>query len=255
MNQGFDIGARRRISDELYFDVETIPAQQQRLLQIITEGVRSDLAAALAAVRAPSNYKDEAKIVAYVESAKAEITEDHAAKAESKLHSTGLDGAYGELYCFGFAVNDGEARIISRGTDLSADSERAIVRAWFGAVSEMIDTRMKPTLVGHNISGFDIRFIHQRAMVLGVKTPHWLQVDAKPWDETIFDTMVRWAGPRDRVSLTKLCHAFGIEDEDTITGAEVWDCIKRGEHAKVEEHCRIDIDKVRRIHRRMTFRG
>lgn len=244
-----------QLNDEVFFDIETVPTQQERLRDIIYAGVKEKARAESEAVRAPSNYKDEAKIAAYIEAAQAEIVEAAAAKQMSELHSTSLDGAYGEVYCFGFAVNDGATQLISRGTDLSPMSERRALRDFFTDATLLLERRTRPILIGHNIVGFDIRFIYQRAMVLGVQPPSWLYVDAKPWDEVVFDTMVKWAGVRDRVSLTKLCHAFDIDDTDTISGRDVWACIQRGEHAKVEEHCRIDIDKVRRIYQRMTFAG
>lgn len=235
-----------------FFDTETVPSQREDIQREIAAGVEAEKAEELASVKAPSNYKDEAKITEYVASKKAEIEQSYASKFDERLHATGLDGAFGEVFCIGAAVHDDEPVIFSRADGYTKrDTERSVIKGFFDYVNS--GSRYKVELVGHNIVGFDIRFLHQRCMVLGIRPPIWLPLDPKPWDSSVFDTMVRWAGARDRVKLSKLCKAFGIEDTDEIDGSEVWDCIKRGEYAKVAEHCRIDIRKVRVIYNRMNF--
>lgn len=86
-----------------------------------------------------------------------------------------------------------------------------------------------------------------------MQPPLWFPRDPKPWDQGICDTMVMWAGQRDRVSLSKLCLAFGVEDSDEISGADVAQCLSEGKFDIVEEHCEKDIVKVRSIHRFMSF--
>jgi len=116
----------------------------------------------------------------------------------------------------------------------------------------------RPTFIGHNIVAFDLRFIFQRAVLNGVIPPSIIPFNARPWDDSVFDTMTAWAGVGNRVSLDKLCGAFGIakkgsEIGDDIDGSKVWDYVRTGRIADVVEYCKGDVERVRAIHRRMTF--
>jgi hypothetical protein len=257
-------------TDEVFTDIETIPTQQERHVKAIRAAVeqtaadeRASVEAAIAAAKAPSTYKDEQKIAGYIEAKRAELRQDlsrieakAAAEFESKLHATGLDGAFGEVYCIAAAVNIEPAFVHSRGADYKLKgTERTVIERFFIEVEAQGERTWRKQVVGHNVIGFDIRFLWQRCMVLGLRPPRWLPLDPKPWGGECFDTMVAWAGPRDRVKLSKLCQAFGIEDEDEIDGSEVWARIQAGDYDAVTNHCLIDVDKVRSVHARMTFRG
>ena len=67
--------------------------------------------------------------------------------------------------------------------------------------------------VGHNITGFDLPFLKKRSIILGICPPSVIPFAAKPWDKSVFDTMIQWDGDRDkRISLPdKLCKVLGIE--------------------------------------------
>ena len=141
-----------------------------------------------------------------------------------------------------------------------AIAERAILHAMFDALQDAYDpARMtRPTFIGHNIVSFDLRFLFQRAVLNGVLPPSIIPFNARPWDTTVFDTMTAWAGVGNRVSLDKLCSAFGIakkgsEIGDDIDGSKVWDYVRTGRIADVVEYCKGDVERVRAIHRRMTF--
>lgn len=240
--------------DNIFNDIETIPAQQDDLQQELRAAVNEERAAKLAEVKAPSNYKDEAKIAEYIAAKKLEIEREFASLFDERHHATGLDGAFGEVYCIGAAINDLEPVVFSRGDGwANRDTEAVVLKSFFEYVTN--HTGRLTQLVGHNIVGFDIRFLHQRCMVNRVRPPVWLPLDPKPWGDEVFDTMTRWAGTRDRVKLGKLCRAFGIEHEDAIDGSEVWARIKAGDTAAVDEHCRVDIKKTRDVFKRMTYFG
>lgn len=239
--------------DNVFTDIETIPTQRDDVKASIRNKLDDELEAKLAEVKAPSNYKDEAKIAEFIGSKKAEIRLELAGKFDDAHHATGLDGAFGELYCIAAAANKGIAVCFDRRDDMTANGERRLLKDFFGWVYDTTELHNRKRLIGHNIVGFDIRFILQRSMVLGVKPPGWWPIDPKPWEDTVYDTMVRWAGVGQRVKLSKLCMAFGIEDTDEIDGSEVWGCVQRGEGQKVIDHCLIDVDKVRRVFNHMTF--
>lgn len=241
-------------TDDLFFDIETVPTQQDRIYATLDDAVREKTEAALAEVKAPGNYKDEAKIAEYIEAKRSEIILASKEQLDELHHKTALDGAFGELFCIAFSINDEEPLVLHRNGELTIEAEREVLIGFFREVG-LRSTSFRKRLIGHNVVGFDIRFLWQRAMVLGVQPPAWLPMDPKPWDDTVFDTMVRWAGVRGTVKLSKLCTAFGIEDTDEIDGSEVWNCVQRGDGQKVIDHCFIDVDKVRSVFRRMTFKA
>lgn len=238
----------------LYIDIETIPTQSERIRDIIAADIDAKHADALASIRAPSNYKDEAKIAEYIERAKHELGEQRAEDYGDAVRDTSLDGAYGEVYCIGFAVDGFEPEVFSRAADFkNAASERVVLSRFFDSISARISAGRQPIIIGHTVVSFDLRFLWQRAMVNGARPPTWLPRDPKPWGDEVFDTMVAWAGPRDRVKLDKLCAAFDLPGKGGFSGKDVWPAVQRGEHDRVAGYCKNDVSITRAIHRRMTF--
>lgn len=238
---------------EVFIDIETVPMQSQRLIGALADDMRAELESELSDVKAPGNYKDAEKIAEFVKAKRGEIVAGHKEKVLDSIHRTSLDGAYGEVYCVGLAFDDEAPLVITRGQGLGREDEHRLLSAVFAVLGERLRPGAARRFIGHNVVGFDFRFLWQRSMVLGVRPPPMLPRDPKPWSDEVFDTMVAWAGVRDRVKLSKLCRAFDIDDTDTIDGSEVWGCVQRGEYDKVADHCAIDISKTRAVYRRMTF--
>lgn len=234
----------------IYLDLETIPGQASGVL----EAVRAAAEAEKAALSAPSNYKDPTKIQEYVAARRAEID----ATLEERWRKTSLDGAYGQIVVAAVAIED--APPVAFYHEHWAGAERYILHNLFATLREAhIPSRMtRPTFIGHNIVAFDLRFLFQRAVVNGIVPPALIPFHARPWDDTVFDTMVAWAGAGNRVSLDKLCAVFGLptkgsEIDDEIDGGRVWEFVRTGRLAEVVEYCKADVERVRAIHRRMTF--
>jgi predicted PolB exonuclease-like 3'-5' exonuclease len=213
------------------FDIETIPSQ--------IPGLRDELAAA---IHPPGNYSKPDTI------AKWEV-ETKPGLIEEAYLSTSFDGGLGQICAIAFALND-DAPTAYAVDDLSTAAERKVLEHFFCAVE---DAGAGTVFVGHNLVGFDIRFVWQRAMVLGVRPPFCFPRDPKPWSELSFDTMTAWAGVKDRVSMDKLCRAFGIPTKGGITGADVWPLVRAGRIAEVAAYCCGDVRRTRAIYRRMTF--
>lgn len=108
-----------------------------------------------------------------------------------------------------------------------------------------------PIFIGHNVVNFDIRFIWQRAIVLGIKMPGWFPRDPKPWGHDVFDTMTAFAGQRGTVGLDKLCIALGLEGKGDIDGSMVGDLWAAGEYDRIAEYCKADVERTRAVHRKM----
>lgn len=113
------------------------------------------------------------------------------------------------------------------------------------------------TVVAHH-ADFDVRFLYQRAVILGVRVPWWFPVNARPNQfvngaSGVFDTMTYWVGYGNRIGQDRLCAALGIERGDDIGGAEVYDRWLAGDGEAIWHHNVADVERLRAIHRRLTF--
>lgn len=241
------------MNDLIYLDIETIPTQRQDVRDYFSESIADELAQALESVKAPSNYKDEAKIADYIETAKMNLKSEFAAKRDAAVNKTGLDGAFGQVVCVSVDTrDDGEPAVVSgmNEADLLCDLNFLMNREFDSSDNH------STSIVGHNVSAFDLRFLMQRYMVNGIR-PHPIiarAAQAKPWEsEKVYDTMIQFAGVGNRISLDKLCLALGLPGKGDITGSDVWPMVQAGKLAEVAEYCRQDVIKTRAVFKRMTF--
>jgi hypothetical protein len=214
----------------LYLDIETIPAQSQEARDRIA-----------ATVKPPAAMK-KAETIAVWEA------EQKATAVAEAIDKTSFNAAFGQICCIGFAFDDSPATSIS--WPVNADNEKLMISAFFDEAGKIIGNRF-PTIVGHFITGFDIRFIWQRCMVLGIRVPAWLPKDPKPWDGGVFDTMTAWAGARDTISMDNLCQALGIDGKGDVDGSMVGKMFAEGKHKEIAAYCRDDIGRTRAIHLKM----
>lgn len=243
------------MTDNLFLDIETIPAQRPDILAEIIQDTEAERDAAMEAVRPPSNYKDAEKISEWWQtvgnSRKNTIVAEFDAKVDECYRKTALDGSFGQVCAIGFAFNDDEPAVLS-GMD-----ESALLTNFTQSLKARAPNIFDATVIGHNVAGFDLRFITQRSIVRGVR-PHPLitrAAAAKPWEQDkVFDTMVQWAGIGGRVSLVKLCKALDIKSsKGDLDGSKVWDYVKAGRLDEVAEYCAGDVRDVRAVFWRMTF--
>ena len=153
----------------VFLDIETLPSQDPDLL-----------AKFMADVTAPAQYKKQDSIDKWLD-------ENREKLALEKLAKTSFDPAHGHICTIGFAIDDG-APFAATAVDI--DKDEKLILADF---MEQIDSFHSTTFVGHYISGFDLRFIINRAIILGVKIPPCIPRDVKPWGKGIFDTMTAWS--------------------------------------------------------------
>lgn len=212
----------------LYIDIETVPCED--------EAVRAEIAAGIVP---PGNYKKPETIAEWEKNEKPRLIEE-------AFQRCGLDGGLGRVLCIGWAVDDGKVQIAHE------DEERLMLQLVTEELSVVLDRA--PIIVGHNVAGFDLRFLWQRCVVNGVFPSGLLNaMQAKPWDKCINDTMLMWH-PQNKVSLAKLCKILGIPKDDPVDGSQVYALLKAGEIDKILAHCMSDVEAVRQIHRRLTFR-
>lgn len=223
----------------LYIDIETLPAPNPAAIAEIAAGIKP-----------PRTLKKAETIAAWEKDEKPAAIEEAVAK-------TSFDALYGRIACIAWAFDSGPVAATS-----SNMSEAEALTYFYGQVSEACQinyhggsTDKTLTVAGHNVAGFDLPFLRQRSIILGIKPPISVMaaMAAKPWDKTVADTMLMWSADREkRVSLDKLCKALGIKGKDGFDGsmvAETWPT----DPQKVISYCRDDVERVRAIYSRMVF--
>lgn len=219
----------------LTIDIETIPSQR--------EDVRAFLAKT---ITHPGNITKPESIAKWNE-------ESRPAAIDEAVNKTGLDGAFGQVVCIGLAI-DNEDPVVISGMNEAELLHRLVGNLALIPPSQHLST----SIVGHNVSSFDLRFLMQRFMVNGIR-PHPIirqAAEAKPWErEKVYDTMVQFAGVGNRISLDKLCMALGLPGKGDITGADVWPMVQAGRLEEVAAYCADDVAKTRAVYKRMTFQN
>lgn len=235
----------------LYLDIETIPTQRDDVRDYLSGSLRDDLLQAMEAVRAPANYKDADKIAEYCAEKKKALQDSFAQDLQKKIEATGLDGSFGHVFCIGWAFDGFDAQTVY-GT-----SEHAVLNEFSRLATVRPSEQHSTTVIGHNVSAFDLRFLTQRFIVNGIRPPMVIAraAAAKPWEsEKVFDTMVQWAGVGNRISLDKLCLALSIPSpKGDLDGSKVWQYVQDGRHEEIALYCERDVEATRAVHRRMTF--
>lgn len=214
----------------VYLDIETIPCQSEEYRTRVREGIKP-----------PGAIKKPESILQWLEENAETATDEAVAK-------TSFDPAYGHICCICWAIGDDPVQSLSAPT---VSDEADILRGFFDALPKMGMAKF----IGHYITGFDLRFIMCRAIVLGVKIPSIWPRDPKPWDQSVFDTMVAWAGARGTISQDRLCEALGLPGKGDFDGSMVAAAWANGEYDRIAEYCRSDVETVRAIHRRFEAVG
>lgn len=228
----------------IFLDIETIPGQSPEIKMALAR----DAQAQKEAVKAPANYKDAEKIHEYLQAKYKEILDG----VEDAWKRTALDGGMGQLLMIGYAIEDDEPQVIWFDYQ-HPDAERHVLENFFAEIKDL-RPEDRPRFIGHNLVDFDLRFIWQRAIVLGVKPPSYLPFNPKPWDDCVFDTMTAWAGLKNRIGMDRLCEILGLEGKGDIDGSKVWDFVKGGRIEEVAAYCKKDIERTRAIFNRLTFK-
>ena len=215
----------------LYLDIETIPCQDKAKQNTI-----------VANAKPPANYKSEDTIAKWREENGKEL-----------IAKTSFDGGLGHI-CQICAV----CEVLNMSEPLLGDvsNEKTMLEIFSGFLATTSTyTGIEPVIVGHNVNAFDIRFIWQRAIVLGVKLPSWFPKDPKPWGGDTFDTMTAWAGQRGTVSLDNLARYLGLEGKSGMDGSMVAQACLDGKHDEIAAYCMSDVLLTKAIHERMMEAG
>ena len=218
------------MENNVFLDIETIPSQSPDLLARFQSEVTPR-----------GNIKKAESIEAW-------LVENAAAKAKEQLAKTSFDPAYGHICTIAWAIDNYDVKTAHM---QSIADETEVLTAFFSDLSHY----HRNTFIGHNVGAFDLRFIMCRAVVLGVKVPPCIPRDPKPWDKTVFDTMLAWAGSRGTISMDRLSEALSLPVKGDFSGADVADAWANGEHQKIAEYCAADVERTRAIWRKFDAAG
>ena len=181
------------------------------------------------------------KLAASLEKPNLKDPEKLKAAAVARIHSPAKAGIYSRIVCIVVGWFDANG---TKMFDLIADEPEDLLLDWFNRSMEdngqcKLGT---PEFVGFNIRG-DLRVLAQRFMAHGIKPACYLPYQHQPWQGRYTDLM--WAfDPETYPKLMELCHLFGIEAEDEITGADVQGCWDRGEIDTIGAHCVADVRRT-----------
>lgn len=216
-------------STYVYTDLETIGSDDPEVIAEIAAGIT-----------APGNYKKPESIAEWE-------AQNKPALVQEALKRTSFDGGLGRIICIGFAVNDAVPLTF-------VGEEKDILVSFYSALGQIEENSPK-VLVGHNLIGFDLRFLYQRSVVNGIRPPAYINFNARSWDKTVNDTMLMWNPDRDkRISLDKLCRILGVPSPKTeMDGSKVWEYYKEGRIEEIRSYCAGDIVSTRMCHRKMMF--
>lgn len=162
---------------------------------------------------------------------------------EEFVESTGLDGSYGRIACISYALDDEPVKT------LSGDEKKLLVDFWNFAKDANL-------FIGFNLMDFDLRFIYQRSIILGIKPSRDLNF-ARYRNNPIYDIMWEWNkwNFQNKISLHALSKVLGIPSskEGEIEGKDVAKAYKAGRIKDICEYCERDVEVTRKIYKKMIF--
>jgi hypothetical protein len=225
---------------KIYLDAETLPPEMNE----------QQLEDFKANIKAPANYKDEAKIEKWLEDNLEKKYRD-LAKTSSTAHVATL--AYGlnnkAIEC-AYTEDRNEKLILET---FYSDIVAAIEYELDGE-GGYDDSNHEILWVGYNCRKFDLDLLWKRAKVHGLNNLADL-IPRSRFDKSVIDLMEVFQGPNtmDFVSQDKVCKYFGIEGKpDGIDGSKVYDFWMAGEYERIAEYNIDDVEKVKQLYQIMV---
>jgi hypothetical protein len=159
------------------------------------------------------------------------------------ISNTSFDGTFGRIACISYAIDDGPVY------SLSGDERKIVQDFW--EIAKTVNL-----FVGFNVMDFDLRFIYQRSVVLGIKPSIELNF-ARYRSSPIYDVMREWVkwNLQASISLDKLARGLGIPSSKggAIEGKDVAKAYEDGRIKEICEYCEKDVEVTRKIYKRMVF--
>lgn len=162
---------------------------------------------------------------------------------EDYLEKTSLDGAFGRIACISYATEDEQVKTL-------CDSEEKML-AEFWEIAKGVDV-----FVGFNIMDFDLKFIFQRSIILGVKPSRPDLSFARYRNHPIYDIMKEWVKwSSNYITMDVLAKALGLESSKggEVEGKNVAKAYEDGRIKEICVYCEKDVELTRKIYKRMIF--
>ena len=166
----------------IVFDIETVPQDEAKLLALAPE------------FTAPANLKDPAKIEAAIAKKRADYLADAA-----------LNWKTAEVVLIGAGDDTGIQ-------SFTADTEKELIGNFLSLVGDALADGVAAG--GHNVKGFDLPMLVNRARVHGLRVPSSILAFWKgrpTWNEYVFDTM-------EILSFGKSFEGNGVNDVARVFG-------------------------------------
>lgn len=216
------------LESRVFFDIETIKCQRPDAHDFFYDKAKP-----------PANTKDKDAWYG------SDRQTDAARKA---LEKTVYDGLFGEIVSICWGHYDSSGAWTEYGATRDDQTPEADV---IGEFFKFLNARhvKGPVLVGHNIIGFDIIFVQNRALVLELElpsSPQWPR-NVKPWSDNVEDLLMLASGgsKHSMPSMDALAYALGEEDKGDVDGSMVGDLYEIGEYRIIHDYCQSDVRKCR----------
>lgn len=202
---------------KLYFDIETIPSAEE--------------------------HKD-----VHVEILKKK--NGSVTKTDIEIHEgTSFDGTFGRICCIAIIKENGVGKIVQDEV-FSGDEKEILTKFWEAS-------RDVNRFIGHNIWSFDLPFIYQRSIILGIR-PRTDISFARYRNTPIYDTMCEWSlWNLDKTKFQKLdtlAKVMGFPtSKDEMDGSMVWPYYQEGRIEEICKYCMKDVVLTRQVYKKMTF--
>ena len=197
-------------------------------------------AALVEPVSAPANYKDAAKIAAYIEEAQ-----------QAQIAKAALYPWTAKIAALGYILDSG-AEVVALCKDEQDESD-ALRTFWAHVYRD--DERFVRPIVGFNHRSFDLPVLLARSILLGIKAPA-LNLDRYRTPHTDVMDKLTWFGAIPARSLKWYAKRFGLTVEDEISGKDIGALVASGEWEAVASHCLSDVRLTKALAERVgVIRG
>jgi hypothetical protein len=239
----------------IFIDIETCPTTDPAVIADIRAGINP-----------PANYSKPDSIAQWRE------TKGEQAALEA-IGKTALSPEDGSIIAIGVGLDDDQDPVVFV-RDPSTETDAYVILDALTYVNDAIQEATtysstdpgKPVFTptpywcGHNITGFDLPFIWKRLVINEINPDFPLPCpDEIRHGKTCFDIMQAWAGYRGMIGLSRLCRVLGLPDpkqnEQGITGANVWEFWRRGDMEVVKSYCAADVIAARQVFHRIDGIG
>lgn len=192
----------------------------------------SDAVQYLEPAEAPSNYKDPAKIAAYIKEAETKL-----------LDGCALDPDLCRIVALGYMLEDDERPVVSI-AQTEAHERLILTQFWRSAEDRQFIT--------FNGFKFDLPVLMRRSLYLGVEHPI-LNLDKYRSNHLDLYQRLTHNGTITGHSMRFYCARFGIQIDDLTIGKDIAALVRAGEWEGVRAHCHADVLATKALAARLGY--